>query len=95
MESAQFDSLAAKVELAVSRLESLKGERDGLLAELAEMREKLEQAEARAAGLETDLTAKNAEIEGLRQDLEQRSENMTQAGDRVRDLVSRLEAALV
>jgi predicted nucleic acid-binding Zn-ribbon protein len=67
MEAAAFESLAHKVEQAVSRIESLKQE----------------------------LAAKDAEIEGLRGELSSRTENMSQAGDRVRELVSRLEAALV
>jgi predicted nucleic acid-binding Zn-ribbon protein len=67
MEAAAFESLAHKVEQAVSRIESLKQE----------------------------LAAKDAEIEGLRGELNSRTENMSQAGDRVRELVTRLEAALV
>jgi predicted nucleic acid-binding Zn-ribbon protein len=67
MEAAAFESLAHKVEQAVSRIESLKQE----------------------------LASRDAEIEGLRGELNSRTENMSQAGDRVRELVTRLEAALV
>jgi predicted nucleic acid-binding Zn-ribbon protein len=67
MENAAFEALAEKVELAVSRIESLKQE----------------------------LSGKDAEIEKLRGELDARSENLSQAGDRVRALVTRLEAALV
>lgn len=99
MEAAAFEALAQKVELAVSRIESLKQERDGLLTDLSGVREELEAANARAAGLQGELTdklaEKNAEIEALRAELDQRSENLTQAGDRVRELVSRLDAVLV
>ena len=35
-----------------------------------------------------------SERDALRRELSQKSENMAQAGDRVRDLVSRLETAL-
>jgi predicted nucleic acid-binding Zn-ribbon protein len=67
MENAAFENLAQKVELAVSRIESLKQE----------------------------LSGKDAEIARLRGELDARSENLSQAGDRVRELVTRLEAALV
>jgi predicted nucleic acid-binding Zn-ribbon protein len=67
MENAAFETLAQKIELAVSRIESLKQE----------------------------LSGKDAEIEKLRGELDARSENLSQAGDRVRELVTRLEAALV
>jgi chromosome segregation ATPase len=95
MEAAAFEALAQKVELAVSRIESLKQERDGLLTDLNGAREQLESVTARAAGLEGELSGKDAEIESLRNELNQRSENLTQAGDRVRELVSRLDAVLV
>jgi predicted nucleic acid-binding Zn-ribbon protein len=66
MEAAAFENLAHKVELAVSRIESLKQE----------------------------LSGKDAEIERLRGELDSRTENLSQAGERVRELVSRLDAAL-
>ncbi len=99
MEAAVFEALAQKVEQAVSRIESLKQERDGLLTDLSGVREELEAATQRAAGLQGEFTEKlsekDAEIESLRAELNQRSENLTQAGDRVRELVSRLDAVLV
>lgn len=67
MEAAAFETLAQKVEQAVSRIESLKQEVSG----------------------------RDAEIERLKGELEARSENLTQAGERVRELVSRLDAVLV
>ena len=62
---------------------------------LGETHVQLGAAQERTAHLEQELSGKGGEIETLRNDLNQRSENMSQAGDRVRDLVSRLEAALV
>jgi len=59
METGEFDSLSKKVEQAVSLIEDLKRERDGLKAELRSVQERT-----------------------------------AQVGEHVRDLVSRLEAAL-
>ena len=66
MDAGEFESLAQKVEQAVSLIEDLKRERDGL----------------------------RSELQGVREELNRKSENMSQAGDRVRGLVSRLEMAL-
>jgi chromosome segregation ATPase len=95
MDVAAFEALAAKVEIAVSRIESLKQDLTAKDAELETLREQLMDAGARAESLEQTVQAKEGEIESLKHDLSQRSENLTQAGDRVRDLVSRLDAALV
>ena len=73
MEAGEFEFLTKKVEQAVSLIEDLKQERDGLKVELA---------------------GKNEEIGALRQELSRKAENISMAGERVRDLVSRLEAAL-
>ncbi len=66
MDTGEFESLAKKVEQAVTLIEDLKRERDGL----------------------------KSELHGLREELNRKSDSMSQAGDRVRDLVSRLELAL-
>ena len=95
MEAAAFESLAQKVELAVTRIEGLKQELAARDAELEAVRGQLSEATGRAEGLEQELAGKNQEIEALKGDLSQRSENLTEAGNRVRELVTRLEAALV
>jgi uncharacterized coiled-coil DUF342 family protein len=87
MEAAEFESLSKKVEHAVSLIETLKQERDGLKAELRG-------AQERAESLHEELSVKNGELENLRQELSRKSENISQAGEHVRNLVSRLEAAL-
>lgn len=87
MDTAEFDTLSQKVEMAVKRIESLKAERDGLQADLAEALEKIK-------GLEDELAGKSGEVESLRNDLNHRAENMSRAGEQVKELVSRLEAAL-
>ena len=66
MDAGEFESLAKKVEQAVSLIEDLKREREKL----------------------------QSEMQGLREELDRKSESMSQAGNRVRDLVSRLETAL-
>jgi uncharacterized coiled-coil DUF342 family protein len=87
MEAAEFESLSKKVEHAVSLIEALKQERDGLKAELLSVRE-------RAESLHNELSVKTGELEHLQLELNRKSENISLAGEHVRDLVSRLEAAL-
>jgi uncharacterized coiled-coil DUF342 family protein len=87
MEAGEFESLSSKVEHAVSLIEDLKRERDGLKAELRG-------AQERAESLHHDLSAKSGELESVKQELNRKAENISMAGERVRDLVSRLEAAL-
>jgi hypothetical protein len=41
-----------------------------------------------------ELAGKSEEIDALRLELNRKTENMSRAGEHVRDLVSRLEAAL-
>lgn len=95
MDVAAFEALAAKVETAVTRIESLKQELASRESELETLRGQLAETGSRVESLEQAVEAKDGEIEALKADLSQRSENLTQAGDRVRDLVSRLDAALV
>jgi chromosome segregation ATPase len=95
MDVTAFEALAAKVETAVARIESLKQDIAAKDAELQGLRGQLSESGTRAAALEQTLADKDSEIESLKADLSQRSENLTEAGDRVRDLVSRLDAALV
>jgi chromosome segregation ATPase len=95
MDVTAFEALAAKIESAVSRIEGLKQDVAAKDVELETLRSQLNDAGERASSLEQDVTARDVEIESLKAELGQRSENLTQAGDRVRDLVSRLDAALV
>lgn len=95
MDVTAFEALAAKVESAVSRIESLKQDVAAREAELETLRAQLAEAGSRAETLELTVMEKDGEIESLKATLDQRSENLNQAGDRVRDLVSRLESALV
>jgi chromosome segregation ATPase len=95
MDLAAFEALAAKVETAVSRIESLKQDLAAKNSELEGLRGQVSEAVARTESLEQNLSAKDGELESLKTELSQRSENLNQAGDRVRDLVSRLDAALV
>ena len=44
--------------------------------------------------LKVELAGKSEEIDALRLELNRKTENMSRAGEHVRDLVSRLEAAL-
>ncbi len=57
------------------------------MSEFESLSKKVEQAVALIEDLKRERDA-------LREELSQRSENLSKAGDRVRDLVSRLETAL-
>jgi chromosome segregation ATPase len=95
MDVAAFEALAAKVETAVARIETLKQDLAAKNTELETLRGQLAESASLVESLEQTVETKNGEIESLKSDLSARSENLTEAGDRVRDLVSRLEAALV
>jgi predicted nucleic acid-binding Zn-ribbon protein len=56
--------------------------------------QKVELAVQRIESLQRELSGKDAEIGRLRDELESRAENLSQAGERVRELVSRLDAVL-
>ena len=87
MASGEFEALAKKVDQAVERIEELKQTRNGLQTDLKASLE-------RAGSLEKDLAGKQEEIAGLRRELEQKTENISMAGERIRGLVSRLDAVL-
>ena len=87
MATGEFETLAKKVEQAVAKIEELRHSRDGLQSELHKALE-------HAGNLEKEMAARNEEIAELRRDLEQKSENMSMAGERIRGLVTRLEEAL-
>ena len=55
---------------------------------------KVEQAVSLIEELKRERGELQSELQGLREELNRKSESMSQAGNRVRDLVSRLETAL-
>ena len=87
MDFSQFDALAKKVENAVGVIESLKREKDALRDELHVSLEK-------AGNFEKALAEKDQELEALRHDLNSKSDNINQVGERIRDLVVRLDTVL-
>ncbi len=87
MDFSQFDALTAKVERAVSIIDGLKREREHLQTELHAALE-------RAGNLEKELAQKDEELSALRQDVDAKSDNINLVGERIRDLVGRLDTAL-
>jgi len=87
MDFSQFDALAQKVENAVSIIEDLKRERDGLKSELHTALEK-------AGNLEKSIAHKEEELQGLRNELNLKADNINMVGEKIRDMVVRLETAL-
>jgi FtsZ-binding cell division protein ZapB len=87
MDFSQFDALANKVEHAVSTIEGLKQEREHLKSELHSALE-------RAGNLEKVLAQKEEELSGLRHEINSKSDNINLVGEKIRDLVGRLDTAL-
>jgi FtsZ-binding cell division protein ZapB len=87
MDFSQFDALAKKVEHAVATIDGLKQEREHLQSELHQSLE-------RAGNLEKLLSEKEMELAELRNDVNSKSENINLVGERIRDLVGRLDTAL-
>lgn len=87
MDFSQFDALATKVEHAVSTIDGLKQERERLQSELHKSLE-------RAGNLEKLLAEKDEELHALRSEINDKSENINLVGERIRDLVGRLDTAL-
>ncbi len=87
MDFSQFDALAKKVESALAIIEDLKREREGIRTELHISLEK-------AGNLEKQLLQKDEELEAIRHELNSKSDNINLVGERIRDMVSRLDTAL-
>ena len=87
MDLSQFESLAGKVESAVALIEDLQRERENLKTELHNALE-------RAGNLEKSLAQKDEEAAGLRHELNQKADNINLVGEKIRDMVVRLESAL-
>ncbi len=87
MDFSQFDALAKKVESALAIIEDLKREREGIRTELHISLEK-------AGNLEKQLLQKDEELEAIRHELSSKSDNINLVGERIRDMVSRLDTAL-
>jgi len=87
MDFTQFDALAQKVERTLSIIEEMKRERE-------EMNSQLHLALERAGNLEKAMSEKDEELASLRNELNQKSDNINMAGERIRDMVSRLETVL-
>ena len=87
MDLSQFESLAQKVEVAVSRIGELQHEREILKSELHAALEK-------AGNLEKAVAQRDEELAALRNELNQKSDNINRVGEKIRDMVVRLETAL-
>lgn len=87
MDFTQFDALAQKVERALTVIDEMKHEREDLKTQLHLALEK-------AGNLEKALAERDEELSNLRTELNLKSDNINLAGERIRDMVSRLETAL-
>ena len=87
MDFGQFDALAQKVERALTIIDEMKREREELKAEL-------HLALERAGNAEKALAERDDELGSLRNELSLKSDNIHMAGERIRDMMSRLETAL-
>lgn len=87
MDFSQFDALAKKVEHAVGIIDGLKREKESLQAELHNSLEK-------AGNLEKLVAQRDEELNELRNELNNKSDNINLVGERIRDMVVRLDTAL-
>ncbi len=87
MDFSQFDALATKVEHAVGIIDGLKREKEALQAELHNSLEK-------AGNLEKLVAQRDEELNELRNELNSKSDNINMVGERIRDMVVRLDTAL-
>ena len=87
MDFTQFDALAQKVERALTAIEDLKQERE-------ELKDQLHRSLEKAGQLELALSQKDDELGSLRLELNLKSDNIQDAGERIRGMMERLEAAL-
>lgn len=87
MDFSQFDALATKVEHAVGIIEGLKREKEALQSEIHSSLEK-------AGNLEKVLAERDEEISLLKNEINNKSDNMNLVGERIRDIVGRLDTAL-
>jgi len=87
MDFSQFDALATKVEHAVSIIDSLKKEKEAMQTELHATLEK-------SGHLEKILAERDEEISLLKNDLNNKSDNINLVGEKIRDIVGRLDTAL-
>ena len=87
MDFSEFEALAGKVEQAVAIIEGLKRERDSLHAELHLAMEK-------AGNLEQTLAHKEEELQAVKMEAGDKEENIHKVGQRIRDMVLRLDTAL-
>lgn len=87
MDFTQFETLAQKVEHAVGLIDELKREREHLQSELHNALEK-------AGHFERIVAERDEELSRIRGDLDEKSENINMAGERIRTMMNRLEAAL-
>lgn len=87
MDFSTFDALAQKVEHAVSIIDGLKKERDALQSELHAALEK-------AGNLEKLVAQKDEELSMMQSEINTKSDNINLVGERIRDMVNRLDTAL-
>jgi FtsZ-binding cell division protein ZapB len=87
MDFSQFDALTDKVERAVATIDGLKQERNHLQSELHAALE-------RAGNLEKLVSERDEELAVLREEVNSKSDNINLVGERIRDLVGRLDTAL-
>lgn len=87
MDFTQFDALAQKVERALTIIDEMKRERE-------ELKSQLHLALEKAGNLEKALLERDDELASVRNELNLKSDNINLAGERIRDMVSRLETAL-
>ncbi len=83
MVSAEFEILEEKIILALNVIKDLKGKNDSLANELKGIKDSSD-------NLNQQLSAKNEEIARLQSELEDKTNNMVLAGEKVQSLIEKL-----
>ncbi len=84
METAQFEKLEEKINLALKVITELKQEKQLLNEELSNTNNRITE-------LEGQLTQKTEEFNQLQTENEQKGSNMNEAAERIQNLINRLE----
>jgi FtsZ-binding cell division protein ZapB len=84
MEPSQFEKLEEKVTMALKVIKDLKAQKQSLIDELNESKEKVSELESKTLQQDEDLAR-------LKSDFSQKTDNMAKAGGRIQDLISKLD----
>ena len=84
MEQSQFEKLEEKITMALEVIKDLKAQKQLLTEELNSANEKMKELESRTLQQDEDIAR-------LKSDFSQKTDNMSKAGERIQNLISKLD----